>query len=148
MLSTAANGAWDPSRESTGPVLSNTGRFLVFVSRLPFVTGDGSGRRHVVLRDCDADADGVFDEPGGVSVQTITMVGGVMANADSETPEVSDDGRYVAFRSLASNLVAGDSFNTWDVFLRDCQQVQPKRLNQRPGNQPSPTQKSWKPTCR
>lgn len=32
---------------------------------------------------------------------------------------ISADGRYVAFQSFASNLVAGDSNNTSDVFVHD-----------------------------
>ena len=35
------------------------------------------------------------------------------------TPSVSADGRYVAFHSDASNLVAGDSNNERDVFVRN-----------------------------
>jgi len=34
-------------------------------------------------------------------------------------PSISADGRYVAFYSFASNLVAGDSNHTADVFVRD-----------------------------
>ena len=45
-------------------------------------------------------------------------------NNDSWSPSISDDGRFVAFQSAASNLVEGDtngsSPNTgWDVFVRD-----------------------------
>ncbi len=34
-------------------------------------------------------------------------------------PSISDDGRYVAFTSTAPNLVAGDTNNATDVFVRD-----------------------------
>jgi Tol biopolymer transport system component len=34
-------------------------------------------------------------------------------------PTMSYDGRYVAFSSIASNLVAGDHNNAFDVFVRD-----------------------------
>ncbi|HMJ31064.1 MAG TPA: hypothetical protein VK512_20330, partial [Xanthobacteraceae bacterium] len=36
-------------------------------------------------------------------------------------PSISADGRYVAFRSDASNLVPGDTNGTGDVFVRDLQ---------------------------
>ncbi len=36
-------------------------------------------------------------------------------------PQVSDDGRFVAFSSLASNLVVGDTNNISDVFVKDRQ---------------------------
>jgi Tol biopolymer transport system component len=34
-------------------------------------------------------------------------------------PSISADGRYVAFTSRASNLVPGDTYGTWDVFVHD-----------------------------
>jgi Tol biopolymer transport system component len=44
---------------------------------------------------------------------------GVEANDSSERPRMSADGRYVAFVSRASNLVAGDTNGISDVFVRD-----------------------------
>jgi Tol biopolymer transport system component len=44
---------------------------------------------------------------------------GVQGDNDSSAPSISADGRYVAFWSMASNLVAGDTNGTWDVFVRD-----------------------------
>jgi PKD repeat protein len=38
-----------------------------------------------------------------------------------ETVSASSDGRYTAFQSLASNLVAGDTNDVADIFLRDTQ---------------------------
>ncbi|HZL73231.1 MAG TPA: hypothetical protein VFC86_12290, partial [Planctomycetota bacterium] len=40
-------------------------------------------------------------------------------NSSSDWPSVSADGRYAVFYSYASNLVAGDSNGTVDVFVRD-----------------------------
>jgi Tol biopolymer transport system component len=44
---------------------------------------------------------------------------GAQADSASLLPVISPDGRYVAFESIASNLVPGDTNITWDVFLRD-----------------------------
>lgn len=44
---------------------------------------------------------------------------GQQGNGASFTPALSADGRIVAFVSLASNLVANDTNNTRDVFVRD-----------------------------
>ena len=44
---------------------------------------------------------------------------GVQANSSSTAPSVSADGRWVAFSSLASNLVPGDTNGVSDVFVRD-----------------------------
>src|SRR5207249_7637349 len=40
-------------------------------------------------------------------------------NDTSQYPVISDDGRYVAFESYASNLGPVDSNNTVDVYVRD-----------------------------
>jgi hypothetical protein len=41
------------------------------------------------------------------------------ANGDSDSPDISSDGRFVAYRSAASNLVPGDFNGVPDVFLWD-----------------------------
>lgn len=45
--------------------------------------------------------------------------GGGQANSQSRYPAISGNGRYVVFHSDATNLVAGDSNDAADVFLRD-----------------------------
>ena len=47
--------------------------------------------------------------------------GGMSGNAASAHPAVSADGRWVAFTSRASNLLAGDTNSADDVFLFDRQ---------------------------
>ncbi len=44
---------------------------------------------------------------------------GSEANDDSYYPTISSDGSYLAFQSNATDLVAGDTNSTEDVFLRD-----------------------------
>jgi Tol biopolymer transport system component len=44
---------------------------------------------------------------------------GVQANAGSENPSISRDGRYVVFDSQATNLVPSDTAPDNDIFLRD-----------------------------
>src|SRR4051794_27153291 len=44
---------------------------------------------------------------------------GTQANAASEEPATSADGRYTAFVSDATNLVAGDTNGRCDIFVRD-----------------------------
>lgn len=46
-------------------------------------------------------------------------VGGVAPNDASQTASISADGRWVAFLSYASNLIAGDSNGAPDVFVAD-----------------------------
>ena len=46
---------------------------------------------------------------------------GTLANNNSYYSLVSTDGRYVVYQSEASNLVANDFNNTYDIFRRDLQ---------------------------
>jgi len=58
-------------------------------------------------------------------ITTITRVSvdssGTQGNKWSEYPSISADGRYVAFASIADNLVSGDTNGMEDIFLRDTQ---------------------------
>ena len=46
---------------------------------------------------------------------------GFIGNTGAETPSVSDDGRFIAFASESSDLVAGDNNGAGDIFVRDTQ---------------------------
>ena len=97
------------------PAVADDGRYVVFVSEDPtLVAGDSNGVADVFLRDtCRGAGDGCT--PSTVRV-SLTNTGG-QANGASGEPVFT--GRYVAFSSLASNLVQGDSNGLQDVFLRD-----------------------------
>ncbi len=58
---------------------------------------------------------------GGTSPMTLVSVdpNGVEGNEASYEPAISSDGRYVAFESGASNLVADDTNGYDDIFVRD-----------------------------
>jgi tricorn protease-like protein len=71
----------------------------------------------------------VVDNAGDVVDETPTLdplrvstdAAGVQGNDSSSNAQFSADGRYVVFRSVASNLVAGDSNGTNDIFVKDLQ---------------------------
>ena len=54
---------------------------------------------------------------------------GVEGNNESQFPALSNDGRYVAFESSASNLVANDNNDSWDMFVHDRQTGQTQRIS-------------------
>jgi uncharacterized repeat protein (TIGR01451 family) len=92
------------------------GRFVVFASAASnLVPGDTNGVGDVFVRD----------RRTGVTERVSVGPKGVQGNGDSNflgistAPAISDDGRYVAFKSDASNLVKGDRNNLTDVFVRD-----------------------------
>ena len=134
----SATAAGDYGNADSGkPVLSGTGRFVVFqTAATNLAPGSPAGTVQLVIRDRDADGNGVFDEPGTAVLEIVSapdgMPGTAAANGTSETAEVSDDGRYVAFRSAAADLVAGDTNGGWDVFRRDRLTHETRRLNLRP----------------
>ena len=113
--------------DSSSTHMSPDGRFVVFASGAPnLVADDGNGYRDVFVHDRDADGDGVLDEPGEVvtTLESRTPQGRP-ANGNSGGSShrghatISADGRFLAFMSDASDLVAGDANRMPDVFLRD-----------------------------
>ena len=61
----------------------------------------------------------VYDREKGTYELENQTQDGTLGNGASSSPTLSADGRYVAFTSEASNLVAGDRNNAGDVFVRD-----------------------------
>jgi Tol biopolymer transport system component len=93
--------------------VSADGHFAVFIARGEgLVAGQTNRYRQVFVRDLVNQSNSV------VSVDTNGL-----DSADGSATEcaISGDGRYVAFTSLADNLVPNDSNHLSDVFLRDLQ---------------------------
>jgi Tol biopolymer transport system component len=71
--------------------------------------------------------------PAGASTSPTTRVSvatsGAQANGHSLAPAISADGRFVAFYSEASNLVAGDTNRARDVFVHDRQTGETTRVS-------------------
>jgi VCBS repeat-containing protein len=58
------------------------------------------------------------DDQTGLSVERVSVSSaGEQGNDLSFEPSISADGRFVAYRSFASNLVEGDTNNTTDIFV-------------------------------
>jgi Tol biopolymer transport system component len=67
---------------------------------------------------------------GNPGVEVVSQdSGGAAANAPSFSPDVSADGRFVAFASNASDLVPGDTNGAADVFVRDRQTGSTSRVS-------------------
>jgi VCBS repeat-containing protein len=90
--------------------ISSDGRYVVFASLASdLVPGDTNAAYDIFVYDVWTHATTLVSR--GLS--------GVSANSDSLRPVISADGRYVAFDSTASNLVAGDNNGIYDVFVVD-----------------------------
>jgi hypothetical protein len=110
-VNVASGGSEANAATTFDPVVSADGRFVVFSSYATnLVTGGTNGQGDVFLRDRQL---GTTER---VSVSSVRAEG----NGSSATgPEVSADGRFVAFSSFATNLVPGDTNGEPDVFVRD-----------------------------
>lgn len=101
---------------SGAPSLSADGRWLAFESDAP----------NLVPSDNNADTD-VFvrDRTTGVVERVSLAWNGMEARDDSGCPSISNDGRFVAFRSRAWNMYPGGANlgnPRWDVYVRDRQE--------------------------
>lgn len=92
--------------------ISANGGFVAFDSDASnLVAADTNGFTDVFLRNLQL----------GTTVRVSLDALGGQANSGSGTPSVSMDGHFVAFESNASNLVAGDTNNFIDIFVKDTQ---------------------------
>lgn len=114
MISVASSGALGNS-DSRFPEVSEDGRYVVFASHASnLVAGDINGNTDIFL------VDRTLDTIELISLSTL----GIQQDGDSygeRCCDVSDDGRYVAFMTLAGNLSSMDGFPfaDRDVYYRD-----------------------------
>jgi len=123
-VSVASSGAQgnNNSSEASGalPSISADGRYVAFTSRASnLVTGDTNNVQDIFVRD----------RRNGQTTRVSVAGGGAQGNDNSQHPSISADGRYVAFTSYASNLVADDTNGNWDIFVHDRQTSKTYRVS-------------------
>lgn len=107
-----ASDASQADDESFSPAISSDGQFVAFQSDATnLVASDTNNNRDIFVHDRQTDT------TERISVAT----GGAQGNGDSFFPAISADGRFVAFSSESSNLVAADTNNKVDIFVHDRQ---------------------------
>ncbi|MGB5054904.1 MAG: hypothetical protein WBO24_10970, partial [Nitrospirales bacterium] len=85
---------------SRAPDLSNDGNLVSFESDATnMVAGDTNAKRDIFVRDRQA----------ATTTRVSVATGGGQVNGNSFNSYLSGDGRFVAFDSVATNLVAGDT---------------------------------------
>ncbi|MBL8863863.1 MAG: PD40 domain-containing protein [Planctomycetes bacterium] len=103
-------GGVEADGASQAAAISDDGRFVAFESEATnLVPGDTNGLTDVFVHDVQT----------GATLRVSVGAGGAQADGVSAWPSLSADGRYVAFESLATNLVADDTNDVSDVFVRD-----------------------------
>lgn len=111
-VSVANGGGQATGGESIVSAISDDGRYVGFLSQATnLVAGDTNGMRDAFVHDRDT------GETTRVSVST----GGTEGDQPAFELALSGDGRYVAFSSSATNMVAGDTNGVPDIFLHDRQ---------------------------
>lgn len=109
-ISVTADGS-EANGDSFDAQASDDGNLVAFGSSAFNLTaaGDTNGATDVFVRDVAA----------GTTERISVGIAGGDTDLDSIQPAISGDGRFVAFTSDATNLVAGDTNSESDVFLRN-----------------------------
>lgn len=93
-VSTTLNGAPSPAF-SANPAISFDGRYVAFETSASLVSGDSNGKTDVFVYDTQ-----------NLAMERVSLAhDGQQANAASNEPSISANGRYVIFTSKASNLI-------------------------------------------
>ena len=105
MLSIGPDG--NPANWDSGnPAISADGRYVVYNSRATnLVDGDINMERDLFL----------YDRVTGTTERISMADDGSEANESSSSPSISADGRYIAFSTRATNLIAGRNIGDWEV---------------------------------
>jgi flagellin-like hook-associated protein FlgL len=110
-VSTDSAGNQATGAPSYATAISADGRYVAFYSTASNLVGvDTNGQRDSFIKDTVT----------GTTIRVSTnSMGGQASGGASTVTAISADGRYVAFRSLATNLVAGDTNGQEDSFIKD-----------------------------
>ena len=105
----------------TSTSISADGHSVAFASYASdLVTGDTNSAQDIFVHDM---------QTGETTRVSVVSFSGTQANGGSQAPDISADGRFIAFASDASNLVLGDTNSSQDVFVHDRQTGQTTRVS-------------------
>lgn len=109
-VSIATDGTQGNNHTTSG-MISGNGNFVVFSSTASnLVAGDTNNQSDIFVRNL----------LNNTTTRVSTDSSGVQATGSHDyQPAISNDGRYVVFSSTASNLVAGDTNNQSDIFIKE-----------------------------
>jgi cold shock CspA family protein len=118
-VSIASDGA-QGNGKSDLPASSADGRYVVFSSEASNLVSNDTNNAYDIF---------VHDRLTRQTTRVSVSSSGGQANGPSFGASISADGRYVAFKSYASDLVSGDTNNAGDVFVHDQQTGQTTRVS-------------------
>jgi len=113
VLASVDSGSILADAPSSEPAMSGNGRYIAFTSGADNLTLNDTNRaQDVFVRDLQS---------GATTLVSVNTSGAAPGNNDSYSPFISNDGRYVLFRSKARDLAAGSFSGAENLFLRDMQ---------------------------
>ena len=105
-----------PTSPTLTPQASGDGTWVAFASpEAALLAGDTNGVTDVFVRDRRK----ALNAPGAIVRVSVATDGAQALGGSSDQPGISSDGRYVVFRSAATNLIGGDSNGVADIYLHD-----------------------------
>lgn len=132
-ISVASGGA-QADRWSGNPRVSADGRFVTY----------SSTATNLVAGDTNAAADVfVWDRVPGTTQRVSVSSAGAQGNGASSAGAVSSAGAYVVYDSAASNLVAGDTNASADVFVWERETGQTRRVSVGSADSPGAGPSLW-----
>lgn len=123
-LISAAPGGAAGNGESFNPDISADGNVIAFRSAASNLVADDTNGYWDIF---------VHDRSTGTTTRVSVRSNGGEANSGSLEPTISGDGRFVAFRSMATNLVDDDTNGRADIFVHDRANGQTVRVGQPAG---------------
>ena len=96
--------------EGYNNTISADGRFVAFDSHTANMASNDTNNKDDVF---------INDQLSGVTELVSVSSSGEQGNGNSESPSMSADGRFIAFRSSANNLVIDDTNDKSDIFVHD-----------------------------
>jgi len=113
-------GGGDANGDSRQAKISGNGQYVVFRSQANNLTVDDNNTHWDIF---------FHDRSSNITERISVASDGSEANNSSFSPALSDDGRYVVFRSNATNLVSDDSNQRFDIFVHDRNIGETARVN-------------------
>lgn len=123
-LDSSGNQANAYSQISGDVSMSKDGRYIAFSSAASnLVAGDTNGKHDIFVKD----------KTTGTTTRVNVSSGGSQATTDTAESIISGNGQFVLFASDSTNLIASDTNNKVDLFLRDLQAGTTEAISSTPG---------------
>ena len=107
------------NRASNQAVISGDGQFVAYISRATNIVPDDTNENNDVF---------IYNVRTGTTQRINVSNQGDQAAGETYYPDISYDGRYVVYGSMAQNLVPADTNDALDIFMYDRYANQTRRI--------------------